>query len=156
MWAATRRPGSGLPSTSTSTTSQAQAAARGALSLYCMLSLYTVRTCQTHRHRPSHSTPRTTARLLWDAMQPCTYYVHVLGVGLGQQHGTCITYHRRFIIYTKSTRAHTHRELIREWRWEPTRSSLGYIYVLGGGGDAAILWPAYAPSLGLTLNPRCL
>jgi len=29
--------------------------------------------------------------------------------------------------YTKSTRAHTHRELIREWLWEPKGSSLGYI-----------------------------
>jgi len=26
--------------------------------------------------------------------------------------------------YTKSTRAHTHKELIREWLWEPKGSSL--------------------------------
>jgi len=25
-------------------------------------------------------------------------------------------------LYTKETRAHTHRELIREWPWEPTGS----------------------------------
>jgi len=30
-------------------------------------------------------------------------------------------------VYTKSTRAHTHRELIREWRSESKGSSLGYI-----------------------------
>jgi len=29
--------------------------------------------------------------------------------------------------YTKGTRAHTHRELIREWLWEPKGSSLEYI-----------------------------
>jgi len=29
--------------------------------------------------------------------------------------------------YTKGTRAHTHRELIREWLWEPKGSSLDYI-----------------------------
>jgi len=28
---------------------------------------------------------------------------------------------------TKGTRAHTHRELIREWLWEPKGSSLEYI-----------------------------
>jgi len=28
---------------------------------------------------------------------------------------------------TKGTRAHTHRELIRTWLWEPTGSSLEYI-----------------------------
>ena len=28
---------------------------------------------------------------------------------------------------TKATRAHTHRELIREWLWEPKGSSLEYI-----------------------------
>ena len=33
-------------------------------------------------------------------------------------------YHRR---YTKGTRAHTHRELIRKWLWEPKGSSLEYI-----------------------------
>jgi len=32
-----------------------------------------------------------------------------------------------------------HREIIREWLWEPKGSSLGYISVLGGGGDAATL-----------------
>jgi len=31
--------------------------------------------------------------------------------------------------YAKKTRAHTHKELIREWIWEPTGSSLNYIYV---------------------------
>jgi len=34
--------------------------------------------------------------------------------------------------YTKGTRAHTHRELIREWIWEPKGSSLEnilYMYV---------------------------
>ena len=30
-------------------------------------------------------------------------------------------------VYTKGTRAHTHRELIREWLWEPKGSSLNYI-----------------------------
>jgi len=30
-------------------------------------------------------------------------------------------------VYTKGTRAHTHRELIREWLWEPKRSSIEYI-----------------------------
>jgi len=39
--------------------------------------------------------------------------------------------HRRFIY--KGVRAPTHRELIREWRWEPKGSSLEYILVLGGG-----------------------
>jgi len=29
--------------------------------------------------------------------------------------------------YTKGTRAHTHRELIREWLWEPKGTPLGYI-----------------------------
>ena len=29
--------------------------------------------------------------------------------------------------YTKGTRAHAHRELIREWLWEPTGRSLKYI-----------------------------
>ena len=28
---------------------------------------------------------------------------------------------------TKGTRAHTHKELIREWFWEPKGSSLEYI-----------------------------
>jgi len=28
---------------------------------------------------------------------------------------------------TKGTRAHTHRELIRQWLWEPKGSSLEYI-----------------------------
>jgi len=30
-------------------------------------------------------------------------------------------------LYTKGTRAHTHRELICEWPWEPKGSSLEYI-----------------------------
>jgi len=30
-------------------------------------------------------------------------------------------------LYTKGTRARTHRELIREWLWEPKGSSLEYI-----------------------------
>ena len=30
-------------------------------------------------------------------------------------------------LYTKGTRAHTHRELIREWLWETTDNSRGYI-----------------------------
>ena len=34
---------------------------------------------------------------------------------------------------TEGTRAHTHRELIRKWLWEPKGSSLEYIEVLGGG-----------------------
>jgi len=29
-------------------------------------------------------------------------------------------------VYTKGTRAHTHRELIREWLWEPKGNSLVY------------------------------
>ena len=29
-------------------------------------------------------------------------------------------------LYTKGTRAHTHRELIREWLWKPKESSLEY------------------------------
>ena len=36
------------------------------------------------------------------------------------------------IVDTMVTRAHTHRELIREWLWEPKGSSLEYVYVLGG------------------------
>ena len=40
---------------------------------------------------------------------------------------------------TKRTRAHTHRELIRTWLWEPKGSSLEYIEMLGGGVDAATL-----------------
>jgi len=36
-------------------------------------------------------------------------------------------------LFTKGTRAHTHRELIREWLWEPKGSSLESIQVLGGG-----------------------
>ena len=34
---------------------------------------------------------------------------------------------------TEGTRAHTHRELVREWLWGPTGSSLEYIWVFGGG-----------------------
>jgi len=30
-------------------------------------------------------------------------------------------------LYTKGTRAHTHREPIQEWLWEPKGSSLEYI-----------------------------
>jgi len=30
-------------------------------------------------------------------------------------------------LHTKGTRAHMHRELIREWLWEPKGSSLEYI-----------------------------
>jgi len=41
--------------------------------------------------------------------------------------------------YTKRTRAYTHRELIREWLWEPKWSSLEYILVLGGEVDAETL-----------------
>jgi len=33
------------------------------------------------------------------------------------------------IYITKGTRAHTHRELIREWLWEPKGSSLEYIQI---------------------------
>jgi len=33
---------------------------------------------------------------------------------------------------TKGTRAHTHRELIRKWLWEPKGSSLEYVQMLGG------------------------
>ena len=29
--------------------------------------------------------------------------------------------------YTKGTQAHTHRELIRQWLWEPKGNSLEYI-----------------------------
>jgi len=39
----------------------------------------------------------------------------------------------RRLIYNE-TRAHTHRELIREWHSELMGSSLKYIKVLGGGG----------------------
>jgi len=35
--------------------------------------------------------------------------------------------------YTKGTRAEKHRELIREWLWEPKVGSFEYIWVLGGG-----------------------
>ena len=48
-------------------------------------------------------------------------------------------------LYIKSTRAHTHRELIREWLCEPKGNSLRYISVFGGGVDAATLRPSYAP-----------
>jgi len=47
--------------------------------------------------------------------------------------------------YTKGARAHTHRELIREWLWETKGSSLGYIKVLEGGVDAATLVVALSP-----------
>jgi len=43
------------------------------------------------------------------------------------------------IFITKGTRAHTHRELIRKWLWEPKGSSLVYIQMLGGRVDAATL-----------------
>ena len=33
----------------------------------------------------------------------------------------------QMVYNTKGTRAHTHRELIREWLWEPKGSSLEYI-----------------------------
>jgi len=32
--------------------------------------------------------------------------------------------------YTKGTRAHTHRELIREWLWKPKGSSSHYLNVI--------------------------
>jgi len=35
-------------------------------------------------------------------------------------------------LYTKGTRAHMPRELIREWLWEPKGSSFEYIWVLRG------------------------
>jgi len=35
--------------------------------------------------------------------------------------------HSQTVHNTKGTRAHTHRELIRTWRWEPKGSSLEYI-----------------------------
>jgi len=41
--------------------------------------------------------------------------------------------------YTNGTRAHTHRELILEWLWEPKGSSLEYIWMLREGVDAATL-----------------
>jgi len=36
-------------------------------------------------------------------------------------------YGSQTVYTTKGTRAHTHRELIREWLWEPKGSSLEYI-----------------------------
>jgi len=53
--------------------------------------------------------------------------------------------HRRFIVQ-RGTRAHTRRELIRAWLWEPKGISLEYLEVLGGRVDAATLWPPYAPA----------
>jgi len=44
-------------------------------------------------------------------------------------------------LYTKGTRAHTHRALIREWLWEPKGGSPGLTRV-----DAATLWPSCAPA----------
>jgi len=49
-------------------------------------------------------------------------------------------------LYTKSTHAHTYRELIREWLWEPKGSSLGYIQVLGGGESRPRSYDFYAPA----------
>jgi len=49
-------------------------------------------------------------------------------------------------LHTKGTPACTHRELIREWLWEPKGSSLEHIKMLWGGVDAATLWPPYAPA----------
>jgi len=46
-------------------------------------------------------------------------------------------------LYTKGTRAHTHRKLIRKWLWEPKGSNTSRC--LGCGG-AATLWPPYAPA----------
>jgi len=37
-------------------------------------------------------------------------------------------------LYTEEIHVHTHRELIREWLWEPKGSCLEYIQVLWGGG----------------------
>jgi len=55
----------------------------------------------------------------------------------------------RRLIYNE-TRAHTHRELIREWHSELMGSSLKYIKVLGGGGGRtrtpmAGLWAGRGP-----------
>ena len=36
--------------------------------------------------------------------------------------------HAQTVYNTKGTRAHTHRELIREWLWEPKGSSLEYTH----------------------------
>jgi len=38
-----------------------------------------------------------------------------------------VTHSAQTVCNTKGTRAHTHRELIRKWLWEPKGSSLEYI-----------------------------
>ena len=49
-------------------------------------------------------------------------------------------------VYTKGTRAHTHREPIREWLWEPKGAPWNISRCLGGGVDAATLVAALAPA----------
>jgi len=43
------------------------------------------------------------------------------------EEGLALTLTSQTVYNTKGTRAHTHRELIREWLWEPKESSLEYI-----------------------------
>jgi len=47
----------------------------------------------------------------------------VLSTGV-ERRATCYS---QTVSNTKGTRAHTHRELIRKWFWEPKGSSLEYI-----------------------------
>ena len=50
-------------------------------------------------------------------------------------------------LYTKRTRAHAPRELIREWLWEPKGSSFESIRCSVRGVDAATVWLRYAPAV---------
>jgi len=57
-------------------------------------------------------------------------YIQVVRVGRWGAFGqsACGPGHISQTVYnTKGTRAHTHRELIRKWLWEPMGSSLEYI-----------------------------
>jgi len=49
------------------------------------------------------------------------------GVELGRKWNMVIIEYSQTVYNTKGTRAHTHRELIRKWLWEPKGSSLEYI-----------------------------
>jgi len=55
---------------------------------------------------------------------------HAYGLALHICMQTCMhvyIYRYTDVFYTKGTRAHTHRELIREWLWARKGSSLEYI-----------------------------
>ena len=59
-------------------------------------------------------------------------------------------------LYTKGTRAHAHRELLREWLWESNGSSLEYLGAWGGSrrrDPMAALRCAYRIVLVARVNP---